>query len=97
MVVLTINHVMSLIIRRTRRKVDLVDHSSLPGCKSIFDTETPHAQLPMAFDLQGLLAKMVFLRAEGTGNSFVVGRRSGLTRLEMISGVLPQKRVGQSA
>jgi hypothetical protein len=45
-------------------------HSQLPGCKSIYDKERPHEQLALAFDPQESVAKTVFLKAEGTVNSF---------------------------
>jgi hypothetical protein len=63
----------------------------------------------VAFGPQGFVAKMVFSRAEGTGKELLsrfftlllvlvvtrggAHRRSGLTRLEMISGVLPRKEL----
>jgi hypothetical protein len=52
-------------------------HSQLPGCKCIYDTETPHEQLALAFDPQESVAKMVFSKAEGTKNSFFLQAAGG--------------------
>lgn len=47
-------------------------HSQQPGCKSNSDRKKPHEQLALAlaFVPQESVAKTVFLRAEGTENSF---------------------------
>lgn len=52
-------------------------HSQLPGCKSIYDLETPHEQLALAFDPQESVAKTVFSKAEGTENSFFLHAAAG--------------------
>ena len=50
-------------------------------CKSSFDKETLHDQLPIVSDPRGFVAKMAFLRAEGTGNSFGYLRVAAAHRL----------------
>lgn len=63
-------------------------HSSLPGCRSIVDKPAPHEPAPMVFDPPGSVAKTVFLREAGTGNSYGYHRHAaaaaGGRRLKMM-------------